>query len=68
MAIIDFQPGADKAELLKQRDLLRAQLEQLNAAEPDEDSELYDDWADEHEDLEDALDELEDALDELEDN
>ena len=41
MAIIDFQPGADKAELLKQRDLLRAQLEQLNAAEPDEDSELF---------------------------
>jgi len=46
---------------------LEAVIERLDAAEPkNENSEAYDDWAQEHEDLEDLMDEVLDRIEEFE--
>ena len=44
---------------------IEEKIEQLDAKEPDDESEEYEEWADEHEELEDLLDEVIDRLDEL---
>lgn len=57
----------DKPELLAYLDTLRAQIEDLDAAEPEDmESEEDEDWGQRHEELEDLVDEVSDLLDELE--
>ena len=56
----------DKAALLSYLDDLRAQVAELDAAEPaDMESEEYEAWGEQHEELEDLIDEALDLLDEL---
>jgi len=54
-------------ELKRYHRELEAVIERLDAAEPkNENSEAYDDWAQEHEDLEDLMDEVLDRIEEFE--
>ena len=64
--LIDLFPSpADKADLLAQLEVLRAQLNELDAREPEDmGSEKYEQWGDLHEVLEDQIDEILDLLDE----
>ena len=60
-----FHSPDSKADLLSLRQDLRAQLDELDAREPEDmGSEEYEQWGDLHEDLEDQIDEILDMLDE----
>ena len=69
--IFDFNSFRDPAEmdkeyLLAYLEQLRAQIAELDAAEPKNmNSEAYEEWAEQHEELEDLVDEALDLLDEL---
>ena len=55
----------DKDALLSYLEQLRAQIAELDAAEPEDmESEAYEDWGEQHEELEDLVDEVLDLLDE----
>ena len=57
----------DKEALLTYLEQLRAQIEELDAAEPKNmNSEAYEEWGDLHEELEDRVDDILDRLDEME--
>lgn len=57
----------DKEALLTYLEQLRAQIEELDAAEPKNmNSEAYEEWGDLHEELEDLVDDILDRLDEME--
>ena len=57
----------DKAQLQESLEAVRAQICQLDEAEPsDMNSEAYELWGDRHEELEDLLDEITERLEELE--
>ena len=71
--IIDFETAfpipedADREELTRRLEAVRAQIDRLDELEPENmDSEEYETWGDRHEELEDLADELLDRLDELE--
>lgn len=56
----------NREQLLVYKTQLEDQIAQLDAREPrNENSEAYEDWAEEHEDLEDLLDEVLDLLEDL---
>lgn len=56
----------DKAALITYLEQLRAQITQLDAAEPKNmNSEAYEEWGNLHEELEDLVDDVLDRLDEL---
>ena len=58
--------GMDLDEITGYRQDLEEALARLDAVEPkNENSEAYDDWAEEHEDLEDLIDEVLDRIEEL---
>lgn len=58
--------GMSREQLLAYKTQLEDQIAQLDAREPrNENSEAYEDWAEEHEDLEDLLDEVLDLLEDL---
>ncbi len=58
--------NADRKELVQRLEVVRAQLDRLDKAEPEDmDSEEYEAWGNRHETLEDLADELLDRLDEL---
>lgn len=72
--IIAFEPfdrepdldRMDREQLEAYLRVLSQQIAALDAREPrNEESEAYDDWAQEHEDLEDLMDEVLDLLDDL---
>ena len=72
--IIDFgsymeepdMDSMDKTTLLAYLETLRAQISELDAAEPEDmDSEAYEEWGQRHEDLEDLMDEVMDRLEEF---
>ncbi len=55
----------DREELTTYLEQLRAQIAELDTAEPEDmESEAYEDWGEQHEELEDLLDEVLDLLDE----
>ena len=57
----------DKEALLAYLEQLRAQIEELDAAEPKNmNSEAYEEWGDLHEELEDIVDDILDRLEDLE--
>ena len=57
----------DKEALLTYLEQLRAQIEELDAAEPKNmNSEAYEEWGDLHEELEDLVDDILDRLEEME--
>ena len=57
----------DKEALLAYLEQLRAQIEELDEAEPKNmNSEAYEEWGDLHEELEDLVDDVLDRLDEME--
>ena len=57
----------DKNALLSYLEQLRAQIEELDAAEPKNmNSEAYEEWGELHEELEDLVDDILDRLDEME--
>jgi hypothetical protein len=57
----------DKEALLTYLEQLRAQIEELDAAEPKNmNSEAYEEWGDLHEELEDQVDDILDRLDDME--
>ena len=57
----------DKEALLTYLEQLRAQIEELDAAEPKNmNSEAYEEWGSLHEELEDLVDDILDRLDEME--
>lgn len=57
----------DKDALLSYLEQLRAQIEELDAAEPKNmNSEAYEEWGELHEELEDLVDDILDRLDEIE--
>ena len=57
----------DKEALLAYLEQLRAQIQELDAAEPKNmNSEAYEEWGDLHEELEDLVDDILDRLDEME--
>ena len=57
----------DKDALLSYLEQLRAQIEELDAAEPKNmNSEAYEAWGELHEELEDLVDDILDRLDEIE--
>ena len=61
-----FFSDPHKKDLLARLDELRAELDELDAREPEDmDSEEYEHWGNLHEDLEDQIDEILDFLDEL---
>jgi len=73
--VIDFSNYAqkpdinsmDKPALLQYLEQLRAQIAELDAAEPKNmESEEYEVWGEQHEDLEDLVDEVMERLEELE--
>ena len=56
----------DKEALLTYLEQLRAQIEELDAAEPKNmNSEAYEEWGDLHEELEERVDDILDRLDEM---
>ena len=57
----------DKEALFAYLEQLRAQIKELDAAEPKNmNSEAYEEWGDLHEELEDRVDDILDRLDEME--
>ena len=55
----------DKGALLSYLEQLRAQIAELDAAEPEDmESDAYEEWGEQHEELEDLVDEVLDLLDE----
>ena len=57
----------DKEALFAYLEQLRAQIKELDAAEPKNmNSDAYEEWGDLHEELEDRVDDILDRLDEME--
>lgn len=61
-----FSGRSEREALSSQLDILRAQLNELDAREPEDmDSEEYEQWGQLHENLEDQIDDIMDLLDEI---
>ena len=69
--ILNFEAYRDPKDMTREEltallDQLRAEIAELDAAEPEDmESEAYEEWGDAHEDLEDQVDEILDLLESL---